>query len=103
MFKEDEVYKDTLVQQVTDKGKNSKVSEKQKKKAGKKVSFSSSLVHGPSSPDYEHGETSGSGNSEDQEGSEESECDEETEGIVFAEVTKTTKSVDNYMLARLGS
>jgi len=67
------------------------------------MSFSPSLIRGSSRPDYEHGETSGSGNSEDQDGSEESECDEEAEGIGFAEVTKTTKSVDNYMLARLGS
>ena len=55
VFKEDEVYKDTLVQQVTDQGKNSEASEKQKKN-GKKISFSPSLIRGPSSPDYEHGE-----------------------------------------------
>lgn len=94
MFKEDDIYKDTLTKPVTKREENSDDSRKQTKKTKKKVSFSPSLIRDPSGPNYEHGETSDSEatwlsqeGSKDLEGSEESESDEETKGLTFVEDT----------------
>ena len=83
------------------------MTDKQKKKSKKRVSFSPSLIRGPSGPNYEHGETSDLGNtsvsqhgSEDQGSLSESESEDETEGLTFVEDTGTTSSIDGYMLAR---
>ena len=107
VFREDELYKDAQANKSTDGKDESVETNKLAKNSKKKVSFSPSLIRGPSGPNYEHGETFDPGNTSvsqqesDYSGSSsESESDDETEDLTFVEDTESASSVDNYMLAR---
>ena len=107
VFREEEIYKDTIIQKQEESVYGLDGTDKQTKKSTQKDSFSPSLIRGPSGPNYELGETSSPGNTsmsqqdlEDQGSSSESESDDETKGLTFVEDTEATGSIDNYMLAR---
>ena len=53
VFREDELYKDTQANEYTDGEDDSVETDEQAKNSKKKVSFSPSLIRGPSGPSYD--------------------------------------------------